>query len=96
MLIALGKNLAIEGIASQSSTYENSTAHQSNDGNPDPDYYHDSCSQTRFETDPWWRVTLKRFVLVKEVIVNRADYYGMLTNGFISTQVYTNTYDNYS
>ena len=96
-VIELWKNLAIEGIATQSSNYKNSTAHQSNDGNPDANYYHGSCSHTLTETDPWWRVTFKGFVLVKEVIiVNRADYYGMLTNGFIFTIFFTNTYDSYS
>ena len=97
-LLELWKNLATEGIATQSCNYQNSTAHQSNDGNPDGDYHHGSCSsQTYPQTDPWWRVTFKGLVLVKEVIiVNRADYYGMLTNGFIFTTFYTNTYDSYS
>ena len=96
-VLELWKNLAIEGIATQSSTYQNSTANQSSDGNPDGNYYHGSCSQTYPQTDPWWRVTFKGLVLVKEVIiVNRADYYSMLINGYIFTQFYPNTYDSYS
>ena len=97
-ILELWKNLAIEGIATQSSDYyHKSAAHQSNDGNPDGDYYHGSCSHTWYDTDPWWRVTFKALVLVKEVmIVNRADYYGMLTNGFLFTTFYTNTYGSYS
>ena len=96
-VLELWENLAIEGIATQSSNYENSTAQQANDGNPDPNYHHGSCSHTRYETDPWWRVTFKRVVLVKEVIiVNRADHPGMLIDGFMFTKCDTNTHDSYS
>ena len=74
----------------QSSTYmssRKSRAGLANDGNPDANYYHGSCSHTWFQTDPWWRVKFKDLVVVKEVIiVNRADYHGMLIDGFIFTQ----------
>jgi len=80
-VIELWKNLAIDGTAKQSSTYENSTAHRANDGNPDSNYYHGSCSHTWYETDPWWTVTFKRLVLVNEVIlVNRGDCCGKFTD----------------
>ena len=81
------KNLAIDGTALQSSNYKTSRAHQANDGNPDPNFNHGSCSHTWYETDPWWRVTFKRLVIVKEVIiVNRGDCCGKFTDGFKFTK----------
>jgi len=82
----LEKNLALDGIAIQSSTYQSSNAQRAIDGKPDANFHHGSCSQTSRENDPWWRVTFKRLLLVKEVtIVNRADCCGELVDGFIFT-----------
>ena len=76
--------MAIDGIAMQSSTLGKDVARLANDGNPDANYRHGSCTRTKIQDDPWWRVSFKRLVLVKEVvIVNRAHCCGELLHDFI-------------
>ena len=73
----VGKNLAREGIATQSTTSRGYSASFAIDGNADSNFDHSSCSKTNLVTRPWWMVTFKNLVLVQEVlIVNRAGEYG--------------------
>ena len=58
----MGKNMAIDGIAMQSSTLGKDVARLANDGNPDANYRHGSCTRTKIQDDPWWRVSFKRLV----------------------------------
>ena len=75
--LAGAKNFAIEGIAIQSSTYNGFRANLATDGNTDSNLDHKSCSHTTFDYGPWWMVTLKKLVLVNDVvIVNRAGLAG--------------------
>ena len=76
--------MAKDGTAMQSSTLGNYDARLAIDGNPDPGHLHGSCIHTLIQDDPWWIVTFKSLVLVKEVtIVNRAYCCGTLLDGFI-------------
>ena len=41
------------------------------DGNLNSKCEYRSCSRTKFETNPWWKVTFKYTILVREVIIIR-------------------------
>ena len=77
----IGKNLAPGGTATQSSTFRGKKcvylAEWAIDGNTHDTFDEHSCSHTYEETEPWWKVTFKNVILVKEVlIVNRGDSFG--------------------
>ena len=70
-------NLALEGIASQSSQHGRGYARKAIDGNTDGNFFHGSCTHTSDNNDPWWMITFKNMILVDEVIIaNRADCCG--------------------
>ena len=74
---AVGINFALEGTAAQSSTYVGHGANLAIDGNADSNFDHKSCSHTNMNLRPWWMVTFKKMVLVRDVvIVNRAGLAG--------------------
>ena len=92
--LGLRTNLALHGKAFQSHTYLNYTAEKAIDGNSDAAMDKNSCTQTRSERNPWWRVTFKYLALVKEVtIVNRADCCGKWIDVFILIEVTPTTSD---
>ncbi|KAM8967921.1 fucolectin-like [Pelodytes ibericus] len=70
-------NLAINGVASQSSDYLDRVmgyAEQAIDGSSDGDYYDGYCSHTQIETGAWWMVDLKQVYKITTVIIsNRQD-----------------------
>ncbi|XP_036845097.1 uncharacterized protein LOC110532923 isoform X2 [Oncorhynchus mykiss] len=67
-------NVALKGVASQSSLNGYGNAHNAIDGNRDSDYYKRSCTHTEQETNPWWRVDLLDVTRVTAVtITNRGD-----------------------
>ena len=71
------KNLALKGIASQSSIYGTNSAQRAIDGNAGGNLHMNSCTYTGFDNNPWWMVTFKKKILVDEVIIaNRADCCG--------------------
>ena len=51
-------NLALRRPASQSTTAHGGLASRANDGNKDNIYNQGSCSHTREENYPWWKVDL--------------------------------------
>lgn len=69
-----GKNIAPEGVATQSSTGFGGPAKLANDGNTNGDYTKGSVSHTAEQDDPWWEVDLKREVPVESIVIwNRTD-----------------------
>ncbi|MEE6462937.1 hypothetical protein FKM82_005702 [Ascaphus truei] len=72
-----GTNLARNGSATQSSVYAHNPmgyANQSIDGNREGNYDYGSCSHTKKEKDPWWKLDLKKIYSIGTiVIVNRQD-----------------------
>ncbi|XP_048057779.1 fucolectin-5-like isoform X2 [Megalobrama amblycephala] len=68
-------NLALHAKAVQSSTYNpQGDAQHAVDGNRDSDYGKGSCSQTKSEFNPWWRVDLGNVYRISNVtITNRGD-----------------------
>lgn len=67
--------MALEGVASQSSTF-NEYGHPGNaiDGSPSSDYMQKKCSHTGLDINPWWTVDLrKRFDVFSIKIINRGD-----------------------
>ena len=76
--LAAAKNFALEGIAIQSSNYFGYRANLAIDGNADANFQHKSCSRTDGHSEAWWMVTLKKLILVRDVvvIVNRVWDYG--------------------
>jgi hypothetical protein len=70
-------NLALDGIATQSSTYGDADASRAIDGNTDGDWSKRSVSHTRGEPGEWWQLHLKRRARVTKVIIfNRTDAVG--------------------
>ncbi|ROI15876.1 Fucolectin-4 [Anabarilius grahami] len=76
-------NLAFGGTAVQSSTYDQLTAaHNAVDGNRNSDYHRGSCSHTKGDRNPWWRVDLLNVYSVTRVsITNRGDCCAERING---------------
>ena len=70
----IGKNIAFDGFATQSSTYEELYPPElAIDGNLHNKLHKHSCTLTLKDYEPWWKVTFKYDILVNEVIIlNRA------------------------
>ncbi|KAF4071919.1 hypothetical protein AMELA_G00268380 [Ameiurus melas] len=76
-------NVALGGIATQSSLYMNSYfANFAIDGNRESNPYLQSCSHTNYDYNPWWRVDLLSvYDISKVTITNRGDGYPEEING---------------
>ena len=84
-MTVVGKNLARQGVATQSSTSSNGLARYAIDGNADGDFMHHSCSHTSESTNPWWKVTFKDEILLDHIIItNRADCCGTFLSSVIA------------
>ncbi|XP_048057043.1 uncharacterized protein LOC125274682 [Megalobrama amblycephala] len=81
--ICVPRNLAFGGTAVQSSTYDHLTAaHKAVDGNRNSIYTSGSCSHTKADWDPWWRVDLLNVYRITRVsITNRGDCCAERING---------------
>ncbi len=67
-------NLARGKPAIQSSTRHGGIASKAVDGNKNMDFHAGSCTHTRIERRPWWRVDLESYYKVKGVrLTNRGD-----------------------
>ena len=92
-------NLALEGIASQSSTHGHYAAARAIDGNTNGDMFKQSCTHTKQTDDPWWMITFKYMILAHEVlIVNRDECCGKYLTNFVSSFSLSNCehhYNNY-
>ncbi|XP_036445222.1 uncharacterized protein LOC118820967 [Colossoma macropomum] len=77
------ENIAAGAKAVQSSTQEHlGDAQNAVDGNNNTDYRRGSCTHTKYEADPWWRVELPGVCNVTSVtITNRGDCCGHRING---------------
>lgn len=61
----------------QSSTMNSGYAKRAVDGNTDPNFAGNSCTQTNVETNPWWVVDLEKTASISKVqLFNRADCCG--------------------
>ncbi len=71
------KNLALQGLASQSSTGHfrwDATAGLANDGNTNGDYYGRSVAHTLKESGAWWQIDLGTEHALQEIVIwNRTD-----------------------
>ena len=66
------RNLALMGVATQSSNYnQHTTPDLVIDGDQVRTCEYSSCSRTKPENGPWWKVTFKYDILVREVIIIR-------------------------
>uniref|UniRef100_A0A4W5RCW1 Fucolectin tachylectin-4 pentraxin-1 domain-containing protein n=1 Tax=Hucho hucho TaxID=62062 RepID=A0A4W5RCW1_9TELE len=67
-------NVALKGVANQSSISSDGKAHKAIDGNRESNFFKVSCTHTEWETNPWWRVDLLDVYRVTAVtITNRGD-----------------------
>ncbi|XP_048059454.1 uncharacterized protein LOC125276079, partial [Megalobrama amblycephala] len=74
LYVCVPKNLALGATAVQSSIYETSAAQKAVDGNRDSIYNLGSCSHTKADRDPWWRVDLLEvFEITRVSITNLGD-----------------------
>uniref|UniRef100_A0A674A424 Uncharacterized LOC115194520 n=1 Tax=Salmo trutta TaxID=8032 RepID=A0A674A424_SALTR len=74
MVNAATVNVALKGVATQSSLYGYGHAQNAIDGNRESNYPLGSCTHTEWETNPWWRVDLLDMYRVTAVtITNRGD-----------------------
>ncbi|XP_006004939.1 uncharacterized protein LOC102347739 [Latimeria chalumnae] len=73
-LIPDGPNIALKGTATQSSVYKRGGPEHAIDGNKDATYRGLSCTHTKLEFSPWWRLDLLESHAIDTVIItNRAD-----------------------
>ncbi|XP_023837812.1 fucolectin-5-like [Salvelinus sp. IW2-2015] len=74
MVNAATVNVALKGVATQSSTEWYCIAQNAIDGNRESDGQKGSCTHTAYDTNPWWRVDLLDVYRVTAVtITNRGD-----------------------
>ncbi|KAG7267755.1 hypothetical protein CRUP_019660 [Coryphaenoides rupestris] len=67
-------NVALSGTAIQSATKgSKGKAEHAIDGNTDPDYSHDSCTNTGDVDRPWWRLQLPDVYRVSEIEVTELE-----------------------
>ncbi|XP_052330059.1 uncharacterized protein LOC118377339 isoform X4 [Oncorhynchus keta] len=65
-------NVALNGVATQSSLYENRNAYDAIDGKRNTHY--ESCTHTLKDRNPWWRVDLLNVYRITDVtLTNRGD-----------------------
>ncbi|XP_033108753.1 uncharacterized protein LOC117110233 [Anneissia japonica] len=63
--------------ATMSSMFLTRHAMKAVDGHPWPSLWHESCSETNGEWEPWWMVDLGEFYVVEKIIITKmADYGG--------------------
>ncbi|XP_020359423.1 uncharacterized protein LOC109906205 [Oncorhynchus kisutch] len=63
-------NVALKGVAAQSSLYGIGVASNAIDGTREPEYNKQSCSHTQDDTNPWWRVDLLGVYRVKAINIS--------------------------
>ena len=81
LLIGKGRNFARHGVATASSTALKGYPGNAIDGNIDDNFRHGSCTRTKPEWHPWWKVTFEYEIYFSEIIVvNRGDCCGKWSN----------------
>ncbi|XP_067053119.1 uncharacterized protein [Acropora muricata] len=89
------RNLAFKKKTEQSSTNNNGFSSRAVDENYSIYFNQKSCTHTKRERNPWWRVDLGREYIVTDVmIVNRHDYFERLTNFDVRIGVNKNNLQN--
>ncbi|XP_049903888.1 uncharacterized protein LOC126392508 isoform X2 [Epinephelus moara] len=79
-----GENLAIQGKASQSSLFEFGSPYNAIDGHHDGNWVRATCSHTKNDMNPWWRLVLPRHTKVFSVnVTNRVDCWERLNGAEI-------------
>nr|XP_033496803.1 uncharacterized protein LOC117266005 [Epinephelus lanceolatus] len=76
-----GENLALKGKASQSSLYEFGNAYNAIDGNPNPKWEDGSCTHTKNNISPWWRLDLGKTHKIDSVKITNRDEEAERLNG---------------
>jgi len=77
-----GENLALQGKASQSSLYSYlGNAYNAIDGNRANKYESGSCTFTKSELNPWWRLDLQKTHKVFSVKITNRNVYSERLNG---------------
>ena len=81
--------MARKGVATGSSVISLGYPRRAIDGDSRDSFWHKSCTHTKNEDDPWWKVTFEFDILFNEVIlVNRGDCCGKLSSGFLFLKCY--------
>uniref|UniRef100_A0A8C9T7Y0 SRCR domain-containing protein n=1 Tax=Scleropages formosus TaxID=113540 RepID=A0A8C9T7Y0_SCLFO len=77
------KNVALKGTATQSSQYDSyGAAGNAIDGNRNTKYTDGSCTHTKQDSKPWWRLDLQDvFTVTSVTITNRGDCCSKRING---------------
>ncbi|XP_068136070.1 uncharacterized protein [Hyperolius riggenbachi] len=72
--VPYGGNVALRGVATQSSILDGFAANNAIDGNLDYNLFSGSCAHTGDDVSPWWRVDLLQpHTISKVIITNRGD-----------------------
>ncbi|XP_070786293.1 uncharacterized protein [Enoplosus armatus] len=75
------QNVALNQEAVQSSQFYGGSAGRAVDGNRDPDFKSLSCSHTKREANPWWRVDLQDVYRITAVMITNRDLAEKRLNG---------------
>ncbi|XP_026173023.1 fucolectin-7 [Mastacembelus armatus] len=76
-----GENLALQGKATQSSLYDTGIAYNAIDGNRNSKWEHASCSHTKNDHIPWWRLDLRKTHKVFSITITNRDVAAERLNG---------------
>jgi len=80
--VVVGENVALGGVATQSSLHSHGFPSHAIDGNRDGVFGRGSCTHTAAEVNPWLRLNLlKRHKVFSVVITNRLDGVPTRLNG---------------
>lgn len=78
-----GMNIALQGTATQSSTYGDNVASMANDGNTDGNWFNNSVSHTSDDSQPFWTLDLGAIHPINAIrIFNRTDCCGERLSDF--------------
>ncbi|KAK3707600.1 hypothetical protein QZH41_017862 [Actinostola sp. cb2023] len=85
------KNIAFKKKTTQSSTEYNGYSERAVDENFNPYFNQKSCTHTKNENNPWWRVDLgSEHIITDVLIVNRYDKFERLKNFEVKVGVHSN------
>ncbi|XP_016395153.1 fucolectin-1-like [Sinocyclocheilus rhinocerous] len=73
-IVFVDRNLAVDGAATQSSTFPGWFAEKAIDSNRGFQQLNTRCSSTLTETNPWWRLDLRKVYRISEVVVTNREY----------------------
>ena len=74
LITAMGKNFALQSVATHILSHARCAAKHAIYGNDDAHFWNKCCFATLWEKSPWWKVTFAELISVREVMINRNNW----------------------